>query len=330
MNGGFEDALAGWVNWGNAVASTGQAAAGTTAARVGTAAGGLGQDVAGVAGGKPYRLSALVKVSAAADIAYLGVKFRDASGKGLLEQNVAFSSTAYSTAQLDLAAPAGAATALVYLWKNAGTGFAFVDEVAFAPMTAADAAGPKAVFIGNSITYSLAAPAVGWNHTSGMAASSAAADYAHLAATGLQVQSPSITNFSALERNPAANKPDIAAMTAGIDAATAVTIQLGDNVPLDRLSEFADAYDALLAAAVRARSLVCVSTWWIEPSRDAVIESACRARGGTYVSIGDIRPDPANRDRLDGPQYTDAAVQDHPHDWSMARIASRVQAAHAR
>jgi Rieske Fe-S protein len=75
---------------------------------------------------------------------------------------------------------------------------------------------------------------------------------------------------------------------------------------------------------------VCVSTWWEEPSKDAVIASACEAHGGRYVYIGDILTDPANRDRLEGPQYTDASVQDHPHDWSMARIAERIVAAHPR
>ena len=181
----------------------------------------------------------------------------------------------------------------------------------------------KAVFIGNSITYSLASPAMGWDHTSGMAASSAATDYAHLVAAALKVDSPNITNFSPLERNPSANISGIAEVTAPIDASTAVTVELGDNVPLDKLAEFSTAYNALLDA-IHGKSLVCVSTWWVEPSRDAVIKSACDAHGGKFVYIGDVRPDPNNRDHLDGPQYADPAVEDHPHDWSMARIAERV------
>ena len=274
-NAGFESGLAGWANWGNATAATGHASSGSYAVAVGSDAGGLGQELGGIVAGRTYSLSGQVRVSSGSELAYLGLKFIDASSANLLERSVAFSSTVYSTARLDLAAPANAARALVYVWKNAGTGFAYV-------------------------------------------------------AAALGVESPSITNFSALERDPAANKWLIPDYTAGIDSATAVTIELGDNVALARLSEFADAYDALLAAADHGRSLVCVSTWWEEPSKDAVIASACEAHGGSYVYIGDILTDPANRDRLEGPQYTDPSVQDHPHDWSMARIAERIVAAHAR
>lgn len=328
-NAGFESGLAGWGNWGNATAATGHASSGSHAVAVGSSAGGLGQDVAGISPGRTYTLSAQVKVSSGSELAYLGLRFMDAAGSNLLERTVAYSSTVYSTARIDLVAPANAARALVYVWKNEGTGLAYADDVTLAPV-APGSAGPKAVFIGNSITYSIATPSMGWDHTSGMSASSSETDFAHLVAAALGVESPSITNFSALERDPAANKWLIPDFTSGIDEATAVTIELGDNVPLARLSEFADAYDALLGSAKHGRSLVCVSTWWEEPSRDAVIASACEAHGGTYVYIGDILTDPANRDRLEGPQYTDPSVQDHPHDWSMARIAQRVVAAHTR
>ncbi|HEY0886533.1 MAG TPA: carbohydrate binding domain-containing protein [Ramlibacter sp.] len=328
-NAGFETGLASWTNWGNATAAAAHASSGSYAVHVGSGAGGLGQDVASITPGRTYSLSGQVKVSSGSELAYLGLRFMDAAGANLLERSVAFSSTVYSTAKLDLVAPANAARALVYVWKNDGTGFAYVDDVALAPV-AQGTSGPKAVIIGNSITYSIATPSIGWDHTSGMSASATETDFAHLVAAALGVESPTVTNFSALERDPAANKWLIPDYTAAIDAATAVTIELGDNVALARLSEFADAYDALLAAARHGRSLVCVSTWWKEPSKDAVIASACEAHAGTYVYIGDIFTDPANRDRLEGPQYTDPSVQDHPHDWSMARIAERIVAAHAR
>ena len=129
VNSGFESGLANWDNWGNASTSTAQAAAGSFAAQVGSGAGGFGQNVGGIIAGKTYRVSALAKVSSADEIGYLGVRFTDDAGTRLLEQNVSFSSTAYSTAQLDIVAPANATRALVYVWKNAGSGFAYVDEV---------------------------------------------------------------------------------------------------------------------------------------------------------------------------------------------------------
>jgi hypothetical protein len=139
-NGGFESGLAQWVNWGNAATSATQPYAGSAAAQVGTAAGGFGQTVSGIVAGNAYRLSAQVKVSRADEVGFVGVKFMDDSGTSLLDRNVAFTSTAWSRAQLDLTAPANAIRALVYVWKNDGSGFAYLDDVAFgvAPSSAAN------------------------------------------------------------------------------------------------------------------------------------------------------------------------------------------------
>lgn len=134
-NGGFESGLAGWVDWGNAATSN-QAAAGAAAAQVGTGAGGFGQDVGGIVAGGTYRLSGLAQVSTAGETGYLGVRFTDDAGARLLEQSAAFGSTAYAAAQLELVAPANATRALVYVWKNAGSGFAYVDQVALGQVTA--------------------------------------------------------------------------------------------------------------------------------------------------------------------------------------------------
>ena len=307
---------------------TGQASSGTYALRVGTGAGGLGEDIANITAGTVYRLSGRVKVSDASETASLGVTFLDSTGANVLAQSVPFSTITYYGAKLDVRAPANATRAQVYVWKNAGSGFAYLDDIAFTPMSGFSST--KAAFIGNSISYSFPTALMGWDHASGMAASSADTDYAHVTAASLNIGAPAITNFAALEREPAANEANIAQVTAGIDATTAVTIELGDNATLAGLTEFTHAYNALLDAVSHARSLVCVSTWWEESSKDAMIKSACASHGGTYVYIGDIRGDPANRDQLDGPQYTDASVDDHPHDWSMARIAARIAAATPR
>jgi hypothetical protein len=117
--------LSGWVNWGNA-AGTGSSAGG---AQVGTDAGGFGQNVGGILPGETYRLSANVKVSTAGETGYLGLKFVDSAGNSLQDQLAPFSSTAVSSAQVQLVAPANAVGALVYVWKNAGSGFALVDNV---------------------------------------------------------------------------------------------------------------------------------------------------------------------------------------------------------
>lgn len=128
-NGGFENGLANWVNWASST-STDHAAAGVSAAQVGTGAGGFGQQVGAVVAGNSYRLRALAKVSDPGEIGYLGVLFTDEAGTGLLVQSVLFRGTAYSTTLADVTPPANATKALVFVWKNAGGGFAFVDEVA--------------------------------------------------------------------------------------------------------------------------------------------------------------------------------------------------------
>ncbi len=215
-------------------------------------------------------------------------------------------------------------------------------SVTLALVFALTACAPKphatsVVFIGNSITLVPAMPGTEWDHDSGMAASDADHDYAHIVARGLAIQQPVISNFADLERNPLdpINKIDtetplreqIAARTRGIDTRTAVVVQLGDNVPMTSLAEFSAAYAALLDAVAARHSLICVSTFWERALKDEIIEKACEARGGRYVYIGDIFRDPANRDRLEGRQYRHAGIQQHPHDWSMARIGERVLSA---
>jgi hypothetical protein len=119
--------LSGWVNWGNA-AGTGARGGG---AQVGPDAGGFAQNISGIVAGQPYRLSALVNVSTAGETGYLGLAFVDSAGNTLQNQLAPFTSTAVSTAQVELVAPADAVGALVYVWKNAGSGLAVVQTVSF-------------------------------------------------------------------------------------------------------------------------------------------------------------------------------------------------------
>jgi hypothetical protein len=129
INGDFENGFASWDNWGNAGTTSTQAASGTAAAQVGTGDGGFGQRIANVVPGSSYRVSAKTKVSSPDEVAYLGVMFTDAAGNALAVQSAVFHSTTYALAQADLTAPAGAASAVVFVWKNAGSGFAYVDDV---------------------------------------------------------------------------------------------------------------------------------------------------------------------------------------------------------
>jgi hypothetical protein len=125
--GDFRIGLTAWENWGNTTSTTIGSSA--PAAQVGPDAGGFGQRIAGIVAGQTYRLTAQVSVTVAGETGYLGLKFLDAAGNSVQDQVVPFTSTATSGAQVELLAPANAATALVYVWKNAGSGFAVVDDV---------------------------------------------------------------------------------------------------------------------------------------------------------------------------------------------------------
>jgi len=194
---------------------------------------------------------------------------------------------------------------------------------------------PKLIVLGNSITYAPATPSLDWDHSSGMGASDAAHDFAHMVGAGLGA-TVTATNVSrqgiegngavdpinAVTGSPAADV--IAQNTEAIDARTAVVVQLGDNVQPDYLPTFGVVYGQLLDAIVRKGGrLVCVSTWWRDASKDSVMQSACTIRGGRWVDIGDVYP--MRKDDLG--RYSNASVEAHPHDWSMAVIAERVSAA---
>lgn len=182
-------------------------------------------------------------------------------------------------------------------------------------------------FIGNSLTL-----VPEWGR--GIASSDISLDYVHLTATATSLPFTA-TNFASLERNPAdpVNHIDmttpvglqIAAIASSIDSTTAVVVQLGDNAPVP--ADFAVNYAQLIANVKTGNRLVCISTWWESIEKDSAIKAACEGAGGKYVFIGDIRIRADNRDAIDGPQYSNQGVQDHPHDWSMVRIAERVVAA---
>lgn len=188
---------------------------------------------------------------------------------------------------------------------------------------------PKLLVLGNSITFAPATPSLPWDHGSGMAASDAAHDFAHLVGTSLGAAVSAINvSRQGLEGNgivDAINQVTVYPVTAaiaediaGVDAQTTVIVELGDNV--QDIAAFTPVYGQLLDAASKGRRLVCLSTWWRNDAKDAMMKTACLAHGGAWVFIGDILP--VRQD--DVGRYSNPAVDGHPHDWSMGMIAQRV------
>lgn len=177
------------------------------------------------------------------------------------------------------------------------------------------------LIIGNSITFHGPDPAVGWSGDWGMAAPSAATDFSHLAASGLNVPL-SVSNLG-IERDPENALPEIPILAKNVGPGTAVVLELGDNVLSAGVVAFSQAYDQLAAAVSKGNSLVCVSTWWQNPDVDNVIKAGCEGNGGRYVFIGDLRTDPANTD-LQTIEYSNWQVNDHPRQWGHQHIADAV------
>jgi hypothetical protein len=182
--------------------------------------------------------------------------------------------------------------------------------------------------VGNSITKHAPIPAHGWLGDWGMTASSAESDFYALLRqhTGLSGQR---FYFAGIERNPLPAMVWIDDVAAEVTPTTVVVVQLADNVPLQAqtIADFSIAYDALLAALADGAQLVCVGGWWYREPVESVVVEACTRHGGKYVYIGDLWQHPDNEDKLHGPQYDAYYINEHPHDWSMARIASRILAA---
>ena len=184
------------------------------------------------------------------------------------------------------------------------------------------------LILGNSITYTPANPAIGWNGNWGMAASTAAQDYVHLLTAKFQsvnkncaVNGYNISNFELdyanydFDANLKAfrdTKPDL------------VIIRIGENVqPAFDATTFDKQYKALVAYfKVNNPNVKVLTTSSFWPQRDYV--NAVMSNYSPYVSLTSLG--------LDNSNYAfyltsaDPAVQGHPGDKGMQAIADAIWA----
>jgi len=130
-NPGFESGSRGsWTDWGNSAVVNNNAKSGTYAMRVGTGAGGTGQRLSsGFAAGNSLTLTGSGKVSASGEKGWIGVKFYNSSGGTISQSDLEFTGTAYATKTLNATVPSGTAYLDVYVWKNAGSGYIYADDI---------------------------------------------------------------------------------------------------------------------------------------------------------------------------------------------------------
>jgi hypothetical protein len=123
VNGDFSNGLTGWTNWGNSVVASG-------AVQVGTAAGGIAQDIGTkLTAGTKYQLTGHALISLAGEGVFVGVKLMDAAGTVLLNQSQLVSSLTAANLTVSFTAPQGAASGVVYIWKNADSALGYVDDL---------------------------------------------------------------------------------------------------------------------------------------------------------------------------------------------------------
>jgi hypothetical protein len=112
-NGDFGGGLASWTNWGNSQVIGG-------AVNVGPAAGGVAQNILPrLTAGKAYRLTGLAGCSAPSEGVFVGVRITDAAGNMLVNQAQLVSAMTATDVSVSFTAPQGAASAYVFIWKNA-------------------------------------------------------------------------------------------------------------------------------------------------------------------------------------------------------------------
>ena len=184
----------------------------------------------------------------------------------------------------------------------------------------------KLLIIGNSITRHGPKADIGWPHECGMAATSEENDFAHLTLEHINAAQPGITAELSIGRVSAEAQMRGFEHLLPTDA-DLVIIELGDNYRgAANVDEFEKPYAEMVAAFREAgvEHILCVGTWG-NGKLDPFIEAAAEKHGATFVRIGHLFADPANRAVSEG-HFTHNGVNWHPGDRGMKAIADALWA----
>jgi len=179
----------------------------------------------------------------------------------------------------------------------------------------------KVLIIGNSITRHGPKADIGWPYECGMAATSEDNDFAHLTLGHINAAQPAITAELSIGRIADEAHMDGFEHLLLTDA-DLVIIELGDNYRgAADAEEFGKPYEAMVAAFREAgvEHVFCVGAWG-NGKLDPFIKAAAERHGATFVQIGHLFADPANRAVSEG-HFTHSGVNWHPGDRGMKAIA---------
>lgn len=180
------------------------------------------------------------------------------------------------------------------------------------------------LILGNSITYTPANPAAGWNGSWGMAASAADSDYVHrLTANFKSVNNSTIVtavNIAAFEEDfnnyyfdanllkYKQSKPDLLILRIGEDVTSTDTAAFEKRY-IDLLNYFKSNNPSL--------KILAFGSVWID--RD--VANIVMARNTSFVSLQFMTKDLSN---YSFGLYTNAAIQNHPGDKGMRAISDQI------
>ncbi|MGZ3743556.1 MAG: hypothetical protein ACXWRA_06815, partial [Pseudobdellovibrionaceae bacterium] len=130
QNSGFESGSTGWNLWQNTYIVGNNAASGTYALRTGTGAGGASYrlSITPVIGGV-YTLSASAKLSLSSNLGWIFISCYNSSNVRIADSSVKVQSTSYQTLSTSITVPAGTTYIRVWTWKDAGSGYLYLDNV---------------------------------------------------------------------------------------------------------------------------------------------------------------------------------------------------------
>ena len=195
-------------------------------------------------------------------------------------------------------------------------------------------AASRVLFLGNSITLHGSAPAIGWTGNWGMAASAKHLDYVHLltadiAAVSGEQPTVMVKNIADFERGY--SDYDVAnGLKSELEfQADIIVVAIGENVSElttdDAKSKYATAFSGLLGELQRhgQPAIFVRSSFWPNPAKDSIMQTAARDAGATFVDIATLGSDASNMARSER-QIEHAGVAAHPGDKGMKAIADAV------
>ncbi|QGQ98363.1 hypothetical protein EHS13_27500 [Paenibacillus psychroresistens] len=131
-DGGFELGGANWEDWGLTTIVTDQVHGGSKAAKIGTGGqedeGGMAWYVDDVSGGQTFTISGWGKTTLG-ETAIIGVKSLNGPAIAGSTATLTFTGQAYEQKSISYTAAAGATQLLIYIYKNGGAGYAYLDDI---------------------------------------------------------------------------------------------------------------------------------------------------------------------------------------------------------